>query len=76
MKADRLVLGGLHRDDFEWASVQYENAGYVLVCFELEADCYHWNAVYVKVDVLEKMLGRGAPTVCLPLPLSAEEPKT
>jgi hypothetical protein len=52
--AARFVIGGLHRDDFEWASTQYEDADYVLVCFELDVDGYHWRAVYVKVDLLEK----------------------
>jgi hypothetical protein len=51
---DKLVVGGLHKDDFEWASRQYEDAGYVLACFELDVDGYHWNAVYVKADLLEK----------------------
>jgi hypothetical protein len=48
------TLGGLHMDDFEWASRQYEDAGYVLVRFELDADGYHWRAVYVKADLIEK----------------------
>jgi len=51
---DKVVVGGLHKDDFEWACGQYENAGYVLVCFELDVDGYHWKAVYVKADMLEK----------------------
>ena len=51
---DKVVVGGLHKDDFEWACGQYENAGYVLVGFELDVDGYHWKAVYVKADMLEK----------------------
>lgn len=41
-----VVIGGLHRDDFEWASREYETDGYVLVAFELDCDGYHWRAVY------------------------------
>jgi hypothetical protein len=52
--ADRLFVGGLHMDDFEWACRQYGDTGYVLVCFELDVDAYHWKAVYVKADLLEK----------------------
>ena len=65
---DRLVVGGLHKDDFEWASGQYGDAGYVLVCFELDVDGYHWNAVYLKAGLLEKTyLGgrRLPPSLCL-----------
>ena len=51
---DDIVVGGLHKDDFEWASVQYEAAGYVLVCFELDVDGHHWNAVYAMAELLEK----------------------
>jgi len=54
---DQLVVGGLHRDDFEWAAQQYEETGYVLVAFLLDCDSYHWKAVYVKVENLEKNLG-------------------
>jgi len=49
LNADRLVVGGLHKDDFEWASRQYEELGYVLVAFVLDRDGYHWKAVYVKL---------------------------
>jgi hypothetical protein len=49
-----LVVGGLHMDDFEWASGLYEDAGYVLVCFEMDFDGYHWRAVYVKANLIEK----------------------
>jgi hypothetical protein len=41
--------------------VQYEAAGYVLVCFELDVDGYHWNAVYVKAEMLEKNYRGGVP---------------
>ena len=51
---DKIVAGGLHKDDFEWACGQYESAGYVLVSFELDIDGYHWKAVYAKADTLEK----------------------
>ena len=51
---EKLMVGGLHMDDFEWASGQYESAGYVLVCFDLDVDGYHWKAVYVKADMVEK----------------------
>jgi hypothetical protein len=50
----QLVVGGLHRDDFEWAARRYEETGYVLVAFLLDWDGYHWKAVYVKVESLEK----------------------
>lgn len=48
LKVDRLVIGGLHKDDFEWAAQQYEELGYVLVAFFLDRDGYHWKAIYVK----------------------------
>ncbi|MCS7114260.1 MAG: hypothetical protein N0A00_02475 [Candidatus Bathyarchaeota archaeon] len=51
-KIDILVLGGLHMDDFEWASRQYEAIGYVLIAFILDRDAYHWKAIYVKADQL------------------------
>ncbi|MGQ9507088.1 MAG: hypothetical protein ACUVTB_04415 [Candidatus Bathycorpusculaceae bacterium] len=54
VNVDRLVVGGLHMGDFEWASRQYEELGYVLVAFVLDVDGYHWKAVYVKADCLEK----------------------
>ena len=50
---DRLVVGGLHKDDFEWADQQYDALGYVLVAFVLDRDGYHWKAVYAKADQLE-----------------------
>lgn len=53
-KVGQLIVGGLHRDDFEWAAQQYEETGYVLVAFLLDRDGYHWKAVYVKVENLEK----------------------
>jgi hypothetical protein len=54
MKAERLVVGGLHRDDFEWACREYKGSGYLLVRFELDFDGYHWKAVYLKADMFEK----------------------
>ena len=51
---DRLVVGGLHKDDFEWVAQRYEGIGYILVAFVLDRDGYHWKAVYVKADQLEK----------------------
>jgi hypothetical protein len=46
-------------DDFAWASKEYEEAGYVLVGFVLDADGYHWKAVYVEVEQLEEKLRSG-----------------
>jgi hypothetical protein len=54
INTEKLVIGGLHKDDFDWACGQYEDAGYVLVCFELDVDGYHWKAVYVKACMIEK----------------------
>jgi hypothetical protein len=65
---DRLVVGGLHKDDFEWAYEQHQDAGYVLICFGLDLDGYHWKAVYVKASAFEKLLGgEGVPSdrLCL-----------
>jgi hypothetical protein len=56
---DRLVVGGLHIDDFEWASKEYEEAGYALVGYILDFDGYHWKAVYMKTEQLEKALEAG-----------------
>lgn len=56
VNTERLVVGGLHKDDFEWAAQQYEELGYVLVAFVLDRDGYHWKALYVKVDQLEKAM--------------------
>ena len=39
---------------------------------ELNVYGYHWNAVYVKAELLEKNTREGSPTVSLSLPLSAE----
>ncbi len=58
-KIDFLVLGGLHMDDFEWASRQYEAVGYVLVAFMMDCDGYHWKAVYVKADQLMEAVQKG-----------------
>jgi hypothetical protein len=65
---DRLVVSGLHKYDFEWACEQYKIAGYVLICFGLDFDGYHWKAIYMKNGVIEKLLGeKGVPSdrVCL-----------
>jgi len=48
-----IIVGGLHRNDFEWASKEHEADGYVLVAFEVDRDGYHWRATYIKSDVLE-----------------------
>jgi len=56
-KLEKLVVGGLHIDDFKWTIHQYENIGYILVAFVLDRDGYHWKAVYVKADQFEKVLG-------------------
>ena len=53
VNVDRFVVGGLHKDDFEWADQQYDEVGYVLVAFVLDRDGYHWKAVYFKADQLE-----------------------
>lgn len=66
LNTDTLFMGGLHRGDFEWACRQYEDAGYVLVGFELDVDGYHWKAVYVRAEVLEKRYyGPPRPCLCL-----------
>ena len=77
VSTDTVIIGGLHRDDFEWACRQYENADYVLVCFELDFDGYHWKAVYAKAEALEKKGYQGSPpTVSLSLPQRAEVPRS
>ena len=58
-ETDTFVIGGLHLDDFAWASKRHEEIGYVLVGFVMDVDCYHWKAVYVKAEQLEKALSRG-----------------
>jgi hypothetical protein len=55
--SDKLVIGGLHKDDFEWASKQHEEIGYVLVAFLLDHDGYHWKAVYAKISDLKRLEG-------------------
>jgi hypothetical protein len=73
---DKLVIGGLHKGDFERASRLCKPEGYVLVSFELDVGSYHWNAVYVRAELLEnKSVGTGSPTVSLSLPTSVEVPK-
>jgi hypothetical protein len=65
---DRLVVSGLHKNDFEWACEQYKIAGYALICFGLDFDGYHWKAIYVKNGTIEKLLGgEGVPSdrLCL-----------
>jgi hypothetical protein len=70
---DRLVVGGLHKDDFEWARREYEASDYVLVAFELDCDEYHWKATYARIDSLKKT-GRGRPTrLCLSRSISSSE---
>ena len=39
------TVGGLHKDDFSWAS-ENEPSGYVFICFKREVDHYHWQAIY------------------------------
>ncbi|MGQ9507683.1 MAG: hypothetical protein ACUVTB_07530 [Candidatus Bathycorpusculaceae bacterium] len=56
LKVDKFIVGGLHLDDFERASRQHEENGYVLVAFLLDCDGYHWKAIYVKAGQLEKAL--------------------
>ena len=58
-KINVLVVGGLHMDDFEWASRQYESAGYVLVAFMMDHDAYHWKAIYIKAEQLTYALQKG-----------------
>ena len=48
LNTNKLVVGGLHKDDFEWASKQYKEYGYDLIAFVLDHDGYHWKAVYTK----------------------------
>ena len=71
-KVGQLIVGGLHRDDFEWAAQQCQETGYVLVAFLLDCDNYHWKAVYVKVENLEKTEGGGGLPVYVRLCLSLE----
>lgn len=66
-KVGQLIVGGLHRDDFEWAVQQYEEIGYVLVAFLVDYDGYHWKAVYVKAHNLDSYGGRGSLCVCVSL---------
>jgi len=58
-KIDVLIVGGLHMDDFEWASREYEVIGYVLIAFMMDCDAYHWKAIYVKADQLTEALRKG-----------------
>jgi hypothetical protein len=53
-ETDRIVIGGLHRNDFMWVSNQCEEADLVFCGFMLDVDGYHWKAIYVKADQLEK----------------------
>lgn len=52
------TIGGLHMDDFQWASNQYEKIGYVLVAYVLDFDGYHWKAIYAKADLMKNDGGR------------------
>jgi hypothetical protein len=54
-RLNTLVIGGLHRDDFELALMQHEEIGYVLVAFLLDYDGYHWKAVYHKIGDLNRL---------------------
>jgi hypothetical protein len=56
VKTATFTVGGLHMDDFALASRQYEETGYVLIGFVMDVDGYHWKAVYVKAEELEKAL--------------------
>jgi hypothetical protein len=56
IESETFTVGGLHIDDFVCASRQHEEIGYVLVGFVMDVDCYHWKAVYVKAEQLEKGL--------------------
>jgi len=56
---ERFIVGGLHMDDFQWASREYEEVGYALVGYVLDVDGYHWKAVYVKTEQLETVLEGG-----------------
>ena len=58
-RVERLIVGGLHIDDFQWALREYEEAGYALVGYVLDVDGYHWKAVYVKAELLEEALEAG-----------------
>lgn len=74
--AETFTIGGLHRDDFDWACRQHEDSNYVLVRFELDFDGYHWKAVYVRAGALEKKETLGVPpTVSLSLRRSFEVPR-
>lgn|GEM_PF-6182453 len=56
-RMDIFVVGGLHADDFTQAATMYVASGYLLVGFLLDADGYHWKAIYVKAEQLDKILG-------------------
>jgi hypothetical protein len=71
--AETFVVGGLHKDDFEWASREYEDSGYVFAAFELDCDGYHWKATYARIDPHEAP-SRGRTTrLCLSRPLHRGE---
>lgn len=53
LNSDVHVVGGLHRDDFDWASKEYEEVGWVLVGFVMDVDNYHWKAIYANADALQ-----------------------
>jgi hypothetical protein len=46
-KQEKLVIGGLHSDDFHAVKDDYEAQGWVLTAFELDEDRYHWKARFV-----------------------------
>jgi len=51
-KPEKLVIGGLHSDDFQSIKDEYEREGWVLVAFELETDHYHWRAKFIQNEAL------------------------
>lgn len=59
IKMDTFVVGGLHKDDFAKAAEMYDEAGYVLIGFQLDVDSYHWKAFYVKAEQLDQALRGG-----------------
>jgi len=59
------IVGGLHKDGFEWACREFESIGYVLVAFEVDCDGYHWKATYAKADALDPPRGVRTTRLCL-----------
>ena len=71
LNIDRLIISGLHKEDFEWATRQCEEIGYVLAAFILDIDGYHWKAVYVKAGHFENCQRMQHDAIPLP-PIGAE----